>query len=198
MQNKGRRILGASTSSCSCASIIAWLMIWISLRRLGVRHAASIDTAAPAHQAGLRQPLEAAQPAQRLQRRLRLRRRLPLVVEVLQIAASAHGEMGAGRNAAARARGQHLDDVSPPEVRMALDHAHAQTVPGSGQRDEERRTVGARQTLAAGDQLLHRHLDLVEASERAGDVGIAESGHGLRLAQRARRSPLPARPQISR
>ena len=27
---------------------IAWLMIWINLRRLGVRHAASVDTAAPA------------------------------------------------------------------------------------------------------------------------------------------------------
>jgi Gnt-I system high-affinity gluconate transporter len=28
--------------------LIAWLMIWINLRRLGVRHAASVDTAAPA------------------------------------------------------------------------------------------------------------------------------------------------------
>jgi len=27
---------------------IAWLMIWINLRSLGVRHAASIDSAAPA------------------------------------------------------------------------------------------------------------------------------------------------------
>ncbi|MFN0037888.1 MAG: hypothetical protein ACKVP2_00035 [Burkholderiales bacterium] len=28
--------------------LIAWLMIWINLRKLGVRHAASVDTAAPA------------------------------------------------------------------------------------------------------------------------------------------------------
>ena len=104
---------------------------------------------------------------------------------MLELAAAAIDEIGAGRLAPPRPRRQQLDDLGAAVVGPPLDDAHAHAVAGCRAGDEERDAVDAGEAVAAGDQLLDHHLDLVEAGEAERDLAAVPHDGGASASRRA-------------
>jgi hypothetical protein len=85
---------------------------------------------------------------------------------MLQVAPSAVGEMAARGLAAPRTGLEDLDDLAPPEVAAPGHQTDPQPVAWCGARHENRHALPAAEAIAAGDQLLDRQLDHIDASQR--------------------------------